>query len=324
MVKSYFQLIKTGPLLWRKAYFYAEKNPIFLLLDRVATLFSDKLFSLIKSYRCNFIISTHPFVTAFLSRVKRIKKLKQPFYTIITDFVLHPAYVRNEIDGYFTASPHIETFAEKHKVSAEQFYHTGIPIIKDDVISLSKTYARFQLGLDQTDKNILLIAGGGLGYANYVNIIRSLDNLEKPVEIICMMGHNKKAEEKILRLRSKHSIKVVGFTQEFLIYLRASDCILSKAGGLTMAESLACETPIIIYNPVPGHEEHNARYLAQEGAALFVKHSHELPANLEKVLYDQSFYDRLQKRAQLLKKPDAASEIVRKITLLYEDQQANG
>ncbi|MGM0879383.1 MAG: glycosyltransferase, partial [Bacillota bacterium] len=93
-----------------------------------------------------------------------------------------------------------------------------------------------------------------------------LNAIEDKVQLVCITGHNKKAKAKIEQLESKHEIVSTGFTNRFTDYLRASDVIISKAGGLTMAESLACETPILIYQPVPGHEEQNAQYLMNYGA----------------------------------------------------------
>ncbi|WP_096435177.1 MGDG synthase family glycosyltransferase [Alteribacter populi] len=320
MLHSYIHMLKVSPLVWRRIYFYAEKHPLFLLLDRFGTLFVEHLHLMMIQKRCPFMISTHPFVTAFLSRMKHKKQVDIPLYTVITDFVLHPAYVRQEIDGYFTASPQVNEFANLYKVPSNRFFSTGIPITKSDSFKKSRRAARCELNLDP-NKKTLLIAGGGRGLTNYVKIIRTLEYLKEPIQILCLIGHNHRSKQSIMKQMSKHKIRAIDFTDQFLLYLKASDAIISKAGGLTMSEALACETPIIVFNPVPGHEEQNAQYLADCGAAVKVNGYYELPSILEHVLYDQGYYEKLQHHARILKKPDAANEIVKRMLMLFEQHK---
>ncbi|WP_280768048.1 MGDG synthase family glycosyltransferase [Salipaludibacillus daqingensis] len=312
MLQTYLSLLKITPFIWRKMYRYSENYPIFMLLDRFGALFVNQLNTFIDKDRCPFMISTHPFVTAFLCKLKQEKQLGFPLYTIITDFVLHPAYVRNEIDGYFTASHDIATFAKEHCVPPERFHATGIPILNDPSYKKSKEVISEQLGLDPTRKT-LLIAGGGMGLTNYVNVLRAIEQIKEPIQIICMIGHNYHAEKKIIRHQTKHEVRAISFTDKFLSYLKASDAVISKAGGVTMAEALACEIPIILFRSVPGHEEHNAIYLTSNGAAVEVNDDDQLLEVVEQVLYEQSFYESLKSHARLLKKPNASYQIVEKI-----------
>ncbi|MCE7793283.1 glycosyltransferase [Salipaludibacillus sp. CUR1] len=312
VLHSYLRLLKISPGVWRKMYFYAEDYPLFLLLDQFGSLFVDQLYAMVQERACPFMISTHPFVTAFLSKLKQKKQIKAPLYTVITDFVLHPAYLRQEIDGYFTASHKVDEFAAMHQVSPDSFFSTGIPILKNHCLQTPKAAAREQLRLDKNIKT-LLIAGGGMGLTNYVNILKALETLPEPVQILCMVGHNQGVKQRIINQKSKHKVKVIGFTDQFLLYLRASDGLISKAGGVTMAEALACEIPIVIFSTVPGHEEHNSDYLTSAGAAIRTTRYKELPQMIEKVLYEASMYETLKSGARLLKKPEATSHIIQEI-----------
>jgi processive 1,2-diacylglycerol beta-glucosyltransferase len=320
MLTSYVNLLKVGPRIWQKIYFQAEKYPLFLFLDQFATFFVESLHATVKSNRCSFLVSTHPFVTAFLVRLKSKKQLNLPLYTVITDFVLHPAYLRPEIDGYFTSDPNFTDFAKLNNVSDDRFFPTGIPIPNLESIDQPKWKVRNDLGLDPQRK-VLIIAGGGIGLTNYAQVIRALECLPEPIQLLCMIGHNYQVKEKISRIKSKHELKVIEFTNKFLLYLKASDAILSKAGGLTMAESLVCETPIIIHQPVPGHEEHNAKFLIDAGAALRVKGSKEIPTTIKRVLYEEACFGPMIENARKLKKPNAANEIVEQMLLLVKEQQ---
>ncbi|GAE28934.1 MGDG synthase family glycosyltransferase [Alkalihalobacillus hemicellulosilyticus] len=318
MLKSYLHLLKKKPLIWQNIYFRAEKVPLYLYLDRFAMLFIRQLHHIVKHSSCSFMISTHPFVTAFLARLKKQRKLNIPFYTVITDFVLHPAYIRPEIDAYFTMDPNVSEFAKRHNLKEDLFFTTGIPIKSHVSLNQSKYDSRKRLGICENRK-VLLIAGGGMGLTNYTEAITSLNGLDEPIQLLCMIGHNRRIKKEIEVIESKHEINVIEFTDDFLLYLKASDAIFSKAGGLTMAESLACETPIIIYNPVPGHEEQNAEFLINVGAAKKANSTQDIPAILKHVLYENEFSMEMRNSARKWKQPNAANDVVERILSLLEE-----
>ncbi len=306
---SYLNMLRLTPRLWGKLYEYGEAYSWFLLMDRLGSLFSEQLYSLILTHQTTVMISTHPFVTAFLARLKKKKRLDIPLYTVITDFHLHPAYLRPEIDGYFTASPQFELFAKRYKVPLDKFFYTGIPIKAVPDITLPRWRLRTDLNVQPHEKTVL-ITGGGLGLGNYFEILKTLDILENPIQLLIMTGMNTKLNHKLRNYQGKHHIHVIPFTEQFTSYLRASDIVISKAGGLTMCEALACETPIIIYKPLPGHEEQNAEILIGLGTAVKAKRKDHLLNQLKQMLNNERFYDGMVNRTKLLKQPAAAKNIV--------------
>jgi 1,2-diacylglycerol 3-beta-galactosyltransferase len=56
------------------------------------------------------------------------------------------------------------------------------------------------------------------------------------------------------------------FVTDMPTLLRASDCVLGKAGGLTVTETLACGLPLILVSVLPGQETGNANYVIDGGA----------------------------------------------------------
>ena len=50
-------------------------------------------------------------------------------------------------------------------------------------------------------------------------------------------------------------------------FLKAADCVISKAGGLIVTESLACGRPMFIMQVIPGQETGNVQLVVEEGAA---------------------------------------------------------
>lgn len=312
LLNSYLGLLKLSPSLWRKLYFHADKHSLYYRIDQLSILFLNRLYKIIRQERPPFVISTHSFVTPFLTTLKIKKQFPLPVYSVITDFMMHPAYLRDGVDRYFTHDPLCHLIAEKYELEKEQFVATGIPVPIMHIREFSKRKLRNELHIPQHLKTVL-IAGGGIGLANYVTIIEELEKLSDKVVILCMTGHNKKAFRHLSLMKSKHDLRIIPFTEQFLHYLRASDVIISKSGGLTMAESLICETPIIIFQPVPGHEEDNAQFLLKNGAAICVKQIIELAYYTKQVLYDEKLLARMKSGAKMLQKPQAATHIVENI-----------
>ncbi|WP_227936829.1 MGDG synthase family glycosyltransferase [Alkalihalobacillus deserti] len=307
-LEFYLKMIEKTPRLWGRLYRYSEEYSWFLIMDQLGTFFCEKLNSIINKQRTNIMISTHPFVTAFLAKLKKKKHLNIPLYTVITDLYLHPAYARPEIDGYFTASPHIDQFANENNIPLNQMFYTGIPIKAIPDVDIPRWKIRNDLKL-QPDEKTVLITGGGLGLGKYVDILRSIEQLDCRIQVLCMTGTNKDLDDQIKAFPSKHRVHVISYTDHFTDYLRASDVLLSKAGGLTMAEALACETPILIYQPVPGHEEDNADFLMEFGTAVKAELLEDVRSLLEKLLFNEEYYQGLVNNARILKKPNAAKHI---------------
>lgn len=321
-LELYLSMIKRAPRLWGRLYDYSADYSWFLLMDHFGTLFCKQLNSILCTQRTTVMISTHPFVTAFLSKLKKKKKLTLPLYTVITDLGLHPAYIRPEINGYFTASPHHDHFATHHKIPLEQFFCTGIPIKSIPDPSIPRSQLREDLGLDRDEKTVL-ITGGGLGLGRYVEVLKSLERLAGTIQVLCMTGTNRKIKRQIEGFKSKHQVHVIPYTEKFTDYLRASDVILSKAGGLTMSEALACETPILVYQPVPGHEEHNTAFLMEFGTAVKAEKLGDVAESLQRILSDEDYYQVLVQNARKLKKPHAAKHIAAVIQDLERKKQVH-
>lgn len=54
-------------------------------------------------------------------------------------------------------------------------------------------------------------------------------------------------------------------------YMHISDVIITKPGGLTTSESIACSLPMALFDAIPGQEEANAKYLCDKGMAIKLK-----------------------------------------------------
>lgn len=317
VLDSYLHLLRLRPSIWGKLYHYSEENPNPLALKQFNSFLTNKLYHTLEEQMADVIVTTHPIATTLIANVIRKKNVKAQLYALLTDFAVHPMSIHPEVTGYFIASEHLRFYANLYKLDQKQFYPTGIPTPREQVQQYTKLELRKKLHLDEQRKTVL-IAGGGVGLAKFTEILSSLEIFEEKLQIICVTGSNQKAKAKIERLQSKHIIRTLGFTNLFMEYLKASDVLISKAGGVTMSEALVCETPVVIFQPLPGQEEQNSQFLLNYGAAIKAEIVDEIPVLLERIIFNDHYHGLMTENAKRLKQPFASREIAEIIANNYD------
>lgn len=313
ILESYLKLLQFRPSLWGKLYHYSEENPNPLFLKQLNIFLVNKLSTFLQKKDAFVIVTTHPIATSLLANVIRKRRLPVQLFALLTDFAVHPMSIHPEVNGYFVASEHLRFYSKLYNIDESILYTTGIPTKKQELQHLTKHELQKKLNLKRNMKTIL-IAGGGVGLAKFTDILASLETYYEPLQIICVTGSNKKAKSKIEKLKSKHKIRTLGFTNLFMEYLKASDVILTKAGGVTMSEALVCETPIVIFQPLPGQEEQNTQFLMNYGAAIKAEVVEEIPILLERIIFKEYYHNLMTESARKLKEPDAANQITEILT----------
>ena len=62
--------------------------------------------------------------------------------------------------------------------------------------------------------------------------------------------------------------RVEGFRADVQHFMFAADLLVTKPGGLTVSEALACGLPLAVFEAIPGQEEENAFFLEKRGMAI--------------------------------------------------------
>lgn len=72
---------------------------------------------------------------------------------------------------------------------------------------------------------------------------------------------------------NKKPTKLFYFINNVDDYMHASDLIVTKPGGLTTSESIACALPMVVFKAYPGQEEQNAELLVENNIAVTLDES---------------------------------------------------
>ncbi|GHV13222.1 UDP-glucuronosyltransferase [Clostridia bacterium] len=270
---------------------------------------SGKLYNFIEKYSPDAVICTHPLPAMLMDILKRNGSLSIPITSILTDFAFHPYWEEARFTDYLvTATELLNLKAFKKGFKRSQLLPFGIPINPKFAKSENKQKVRARLGLASNMFTVLLM-GGGVGYGNMYNTMKQIDGLNIECQIIVVCGRNEKAKKQIDEGAHKKKVLCYGFVDNVDQLMDASDCIVTKPGGLTSSEALAKNLPVIVVNPIPGQEERNTEFLLNNGVAMQVTESTPLDDVIFQLFFFPEKIELMKKNIALLRHPNSTKDI---------------
>lgn len=260
------------------------------------------------------VVSTFPLPSGVLSRMKESGDLFVPLVTVITDNCVHNQWIHPYTDLYLVGSPEVANGLAARGVPRERIAPVGIPIMPSFAFPMDRNETFQQFDLSQQGK-VILVMGGRDGFLGPIHFHKILNDLPPETQIILLTGLNMELYEKFQALREKYpkQVRVYKFVDNMAALMAISDVLVTKAGGITISEALARALPMIIYNPIPGHEEANANYLWRHRAAIIAKSERRLRTALHRLVTDENFRLRLSRNGQKISYPRAAEQGARLI-----------
>lgn len=274
---SYLLMAKRVPALFGRLYKKTnEFNHFANLVPKLSGLFSGMLLPAIEEARPDVIITTHPFATEMVSDLKEDGLIAAPLICIVTDYGVHRAYIADCVDAYVVASEDMIPQVMQLGVAREKIYPFGIPVHGVFFDRSDRVSTLTELKLDPDVPTVLFMAGS-FGVSNIMKLYRELDETAAKMQIIVITGRNQKlydAFEREINEGTNIPTRLIFFTSEVEKYMQASDLLVTKPGGLTVSEALACGLPMAVFDAIPGQEEDNADFLAtHEMCVRLKKHS---------------------------------------------------
>jgi len=312
---SYMESLRFNPKIWGYLYKQAEEGDKFIDLNQILSkLVSVKTEKLISDFDPDVIVCTHAFPAGILSIVKEKGRFNVPLIVVITDYTVHPFWVHEHVDKYVLPCRELKYQIMMYGTPEEKLLLTGIPIRRQFNEPCDKLQARKKLGLDNL--TTILVMGGGLGLGEIEQVIRVLGDADMEIQILAVTGKNDRLRTNLELSSSANRVIVFGYVENITEIMSASDFIVTKPGGLTTAEVLACRLPMIIINPLPGQEDRNSEFLLNSGVAVKARNIHYLIPQLKLLLENENRLRQIHEMASLIGKPKAAADLVDYIELM--------
>jgi UDP-N-acetylglucosamine--N-acetylmuramyl-(pentapeptide) pyrophosphoryl-undecaprenol N-acetylglucosamine transferase len=180
-----------------------------------------------------------------------------------------------------------------------------------------------------SEKKTLLVMGGSQG-SRAINramaeALAGLDAVKTELRIIHQSGENDAVWLKERYSDRGFDATVAPFLSPVSEAYRAADLVICRSGATTVAELTACGRPAILI-PFPfathGHQEKNARALAEAGAAELILERDLTGERLAKAIAslwaEPVRLERMSEQSRRLGRPDAAEKIVKDCLELVE------
>jgi processive 1,2-diacylglycerol beta-glucosyltransferase len=313
--RAYIDLVNKAPHVL--GYFYDmmdrptsprhKSDRLRLLVEKLNL---GRFLRLLKINTWDIVINTHFLPAEIIASLQKTGDFSVPHFTVTTDFETHRLWVNQPCDRYFTATEEGAINLQHWGVPADDTAVSGIPIHPAFSEPKDRASTAASLGLDGNRPTILQLAGG-FGVGPVEQIYRALLSLEPAVQLVVVAGRNENLKNALERVEvpGRHRAKVVGFTAEMDQWMSASDVVVSKPGGLTTSETLACGAAMVVVNPIPGQESRNSDFLLENDAAIKVNNIATLSYKLTALLKDTARLERMKRNSLVLGKPRAAFDI---------------
>lgn len=282
------------------SYYLTQKNnaysPVLAGLNRLGT---KQLYEIIQREKPDGIINTFPYGASPTVS----KSFGIPTFTIMTDYVIHARWLHPTIDKYYVASEDIKFNMIQRGINEEVIQVTGIPI--RDAFEKNN-----HLNENKNNKRILIIVGAYSQLSLTAKMIKSLDVI-RDCQITVVCGRNDKLKHNLTRqFQSNSRVEILGFVERMDELMASATCIISKAGGLTLAESLALKIPLFVYRPFAGQERDNATYFAEKGIAFISYRMSDLVNQIRQFIDNDTCFSVVKNNMDILHHRQAAKRIV--------------
>lgn len=323
ITSGYVYLATKTPKLYGKLYDLSNKDRKFSnFVTRINNIFANKLLPLIDDFKPDVIITTHPFPTEMVSRLKLKNEINIPLICIMTDYAPHKAWLSEKVDAYIVANDDMVAKMVAQGVSEEHIYPYGIPVDEVFFEEEEKQLVLEELNLDKNLPTILMMAGS-FGVANVFDIYANIIDIDLDFQIILVTGKNKKLYNQFEEVvgNSPKNTKLIYFTNEINKFMQASDIIITKPGGLTVTEALACNIPMAIFDAIPGQEEENAEFLIKHNMAVRISDGNSCREAIVRLLEDNGKLENMKEACKSFDKNDSSKNIFLLLNELIENNR---
>jgi processive 1,2-diacylglycerol beta-glucosyltransferase len=306
----YALVLRRAPALWGAAYGIGDR----LASDSrwalgVPCLGARRLMAVLDRLAPDAVVTVHATPAVALSALAREGRRIPPHTTVVTDFVAHSQWIAPRVDRYCVAAEEVKHEFVARGIAPERVIVTGVPLRPRFEASVDPVSARRALGLSPELPVVLAMAGAQGSFGRLRDVARALMGLAAPVQSVVVTGHDAELAGEIARLTAGRAIRTFGFVDDIRSLMAAADLLVSKAGGMTLAEAMAAELPLLTYGSLPGQERRNERFASRAGIALVARRPRELERALERALSEPELLDRLRGQMRRARRPDASRHI---------------
>jgi len=270
-LKLYPFLLAHLPSVWRLIHnsHNSTGKGIFPLIFSISDHKEKKhIRQIVARKKVDLIICTHFYPGYIADEMKKDGKLTIPVALVITDHAGHRIYAREWVDRIFVPNEAVKEHFVTYGIEPEKIRVSGIPVFARFSCAYSETdLLRFcrELNLDP-NRYYVMLSMGGWATGDMRGAAKSILKADKDFTLLVMTAHNAELFRQFSLLAADDErIQPVAYTDQMEKYMAICVDIITKPGGLTTSECIAMQKPMLLIDPIAGHEESNLKYLLDQG-----------------------------------------------------------
>jgi len=308
---DYDRLVREMPNLYKVGYEASDAAVLSTVVDGalIVVLF-ETIRDLVHRHQPDAIVTTFPLYQAPLRAVCLINRCHIPLLTVVTDLVtVHRLWFHEAADLCLVPTEAVRDQALGYGLTEEKIQVIGIPV-HPDLARKSRDPAAIRVELGWRPDLTTVLAAGSKRVGNLRDVLRVLNHSGLPLQLAIVAGGDDELYRQLQNTEWHAATYLYNFMSNMPTLMHAADCIIYKAGGLIVSESLACGLPLLLVDVLPGQETGNADYVIESGAGELAENP---IAALETIYHwlacDGTLLAERAQNARRLGRPRAAYEI---------------
>jgi UDP-N-acetylglucosamine:LPS N-acetylglucosamine transferase len=316
----YAHLSRSRPRLWSLIYHGSSSsrklNPSWV----VGPFLRRGVMQLMRSERPDVVISVLPAINEVLADASR--RVGATLEVVLTDWnEVHPFWQAPGVNHYTAPTEAARADCVRYGADPEAVDVVGIPVRREfaaqDGTPPDRPRHLGGIGLDPNRFTILAMVGAE-GSPRALRNLAELARSDIAAQLVVVCGRSRRLRERIEALPARMPVRALGFVETISGLMRSSDLLVTKAGGLTLAEAFCCGVPVVIHDVLPGQEAGNLDYMLEYGAAAYGSKPAELVETIAALADDPERRLRLGACGARLARPHAAHDIAANVLARLE------
>ncbi|MBC7798209.1 MAG: hypothetical protein H7Z37_15160 [Pyrinomonadaceae bacterium] len=273
----------------------------------------------------HIVVSVHPLTQHIIANALKQVGLDKtvPIVTVVTDpcYGFWKGWACDDVTLYLVANDDARQQLIDYGVPSHKIKISGMPVHPKFHAANEKDAqaARKAFGLNP-DKFTVFLNSGFVGGGNISNIFRELVRGELDVQAIFLAGKNEdlRREAEEIAKTASFPVKVIGYSDEIEKLMQSANVMISKLGGLTTFEALACRLPIIgdATTPPMPQEVGTVELIKRRGAGIMLNKSSDIVPMIQNLISDKIKYELMCEATMGLAMPNATQFIIKEIAAL--------
>jgi 1,2-diacylglycerol 3-beta-galactosyltransferase len=321
---DYDKIVRAAPRLYQLGYEATDEDVPRLLIEGGATVMLFNMMQrLLAEHKPDVVVTTYMLFQAPLAAVFALQGNAVPLVTVVTDFTsVHRLWFSRVADLICVATEFTRKAAIALNVQSDRVRVTGIPV--NPALGeprASKAALRSELGIECDLPTVLVV--GSKRVLRLRDVVRAINHSGHHLQLMLAAGGDQDLLLHWQRTEWHVPAMVLDFVDNMPDLMHAADCVVCKAGGLIVSETLACGLPMILSDVIPGQETGNADYVVEGGAGVIAGDPIDALETLTDWLAnDGAGLARATQKARALGKPGAAQAIADLVLQLAQRSSA--